>query len=281
MTLQAGCRFAIAPHFHLPGDWTQRLSVGRGVAEEAGGVFVPRSDWRPPTPDELALLARSGDEPEGELQNCICLFRLPEHLGADWWDLLGRAAGNLGHGPLPDFDTFVSRAGEFLAFKGLPIPEGARCDAIVTDPAQRLVRWDREPNRPSGLHPSLEPSAPWPGAEAPHGPRVWGAINLEDESTAVVFINLPWERLGLELSHRFPDQSPPTTVGELAGRFLRCCPDYPPVRLTLGPGEGCRLPQGGLILVGSLEGKQAPDLLLLISQQTPPGSRSLSITAVG
>jgi hypothetical protein len=75
-----------------------------------------------------------------------------------------------------------------------------------------------------------------------------------------------------ELRRRFPDQPSPAAVGELVGRFLRCCSDYPPVRLILGPGEGYRLPQGGLILDGYREGKQEPDVLLLISHEGPPSS---------
>ena len=39
------------------------------------------------------------------------------------------------------------------------------------------------------------------------------------------------------------------------------------MRLILGPGEGYRLPRGGLILGGYLGDKQEPDLLLLISQE--------------
>jgi hypothetical protein len=33
MNLQVGCRFVLAPHFHLPADWPRRLLVGSGVAE--------------------------------------------------------------------------------------------------------------------------------------------------------------------------------------------------------------------------------------------------------
>jgi hypothetical protein len=58
-------------------------------------------------------------------------------------------------------------------------------------------------------------------------------------------------------------------VGEFVGRFLRAWSDYPPVRLMLRPGEGYRLPPGGLILDGCLEGKQEPDVVLLISHARP------------
>jgi hypothetical protein len=79
-----------------------------------------------------------------------------------------------------------------------------------------------------------------------------------------VLINLPCRELEAQLRRRLPDQPSAATVGELAWRFLRSCPDYSPLRLPLGPGEGYRLPAGGLILDGYLGGKQEPDLLLLI-----------------
>jgi hypothetical protein len=268
MILEPGCRFVVAPHFHLRADWPRRLQVGAGVAE-VGGCFFPRQSWRSPTPDELPLLVRASDgpAPSEELESCVCLFQLPGHLLSEWWNLLEQAAGVLGNDRLAGFEAFVTRVGEFLAFKRLPLPEGARCDVVVSDPEQRFVRWDGESNRSGGLLCSLTPWAPWPGAEEHRWPRLWGGINLGDEATSVVLINLPCRQMEAELRRRFPDQPPPATVGELAGRFLRCCLDYPPVRLVLGPGEGCRLPPAGLILDGYLEGKQEPDVLLLICHQ--------------
>jgi len=272
MTLQPGCRFVVAPHFHLAADWHQRLLVGAGV-EETDGCFFPLRSWRPPTPDELPLLARTSGGPASpeELEAGVCLFQLPGHLRAEWWKLLSRAAGMIGDGRLPGFETFVSQVGEFLAFKRLPVPEGARCDAVVSNPGQRFVRWERESNRPGGLLGNLAPWAPWPYAEEYRWPRLWGGINLGDEETSVVLINLPCRQLDALLRRRFPDQPPPATVGELAGRFLRSCSDYPPVRLILGPGEGCRLPQDGLLLDGYLGGKQETDVLLVISHERPEG----------
>lgn len=251
MTLQPGCRFVVAPHFHLPADWPRRLLVGSGV-DEADGCFFPQQSWRPPTPDELSLLVRASDgpTPPEELEACVCLFQLPGHLRSEWWKLLEQAAEVLGDCRLPGFETFVSQVGEFLAFKGLPFPEGARCDVVVSNPGQRFVHW-----------------GPWPWAEEHRWPRLWGGINLGDEETSVVLINLPCQQLDAELRRRFPDQPSPATVGELARWFLRSCSDYPPVRLILGPGQGCRLPQGGLILDGYLESKSEPDVLLLISHE--------------
>jgi len=267
MILQAGCRFVVAPHFHMPLDWSRRLLVGTGV-EEADGCFFPHPSWRLSTTDELSLLVGALDAPTPpeQLEACVCLFQLPGHLKAAWWNLLEKAAASLGDGCIPGFDTFVNEVGEFLAFKNLPLPEDACCEAVVTDPAQPLVSWGPEANRTIGLRCSLAPWAPWPLAEGHRWPRLWGGINLGDEETSVVLINLPLQQLDAELRRRFPNQPAPMEVGELAGRFLGPCSNYPPVRLILGPGEGYRLPQGGLILDGFLGGKQEPDVLMWISR---------------
>ena len=102
MNLQPGCRFIIAPHFHLGADWSRRLLVGAGV-EEVNGCFFPLHSWRPPTSNELAVLLRTseGPTPPEELETSVCLFQLPGHLGSEWWRLLEQAAGDLGRGELP------------------------------------------------------------------------------------------------------------------------------------------------------------------------------------
>jgi hypothetical protein len=68
---------------------------------------------------------------------------------------------------------------------------------------------------------------PW----APYGPQLWGGINLGDEETSIVLIPQPGD----------------------------------PLRLILGPGEGCRLPRGSLIVGSYPADKQEPDVLLVIS----------------
>ena len=272
MILQPGCRFVVAPHFHLPAEWAQRLRVGTGVAE-TGGSFFPQPSWRPPTTDELSLLVRAADGPttSEELEASVCLFQLPGHVRSEWWKLLEQSARVLGEGPLAGFELFAGRVGEFLAFKGLPVPAGARCDVVVSKPGQWSVPWRPEVSCPVGLLWNPAPGAPWPGSEEPRGPRLWGGINLGDEETSVVLINLFCRQLEEELRRRFPDQSSPA-VGELVGQFLRSCSDYPPVRLILGPGEGYRLPQDGLILDGYGGDKQEPDVLLLISHERRPST---------
>jgi hypothetical protein len=273
MTLLPGCRFIVAPHFHLPADWPRRLLLGPGV-EERNGHFFPLHSWRVPTSDELSRLVWTSDgpTPEEELDGCVCLYQLPGHLHSEWWKLLAQSAGGAEHGRLPGFESFASRMAEFLAFKSIPVPEGARCDVVVTGSGQRLVDGGSETTGPAGLKCNLAPWVSWPWSEEQNLPRLWGGVNLGDEETSVVLVNLSCQQLAAVLHSRFPDQPAPATVGELVGQFLHFCADYPLVRLILGPGEGYRLPRGGLIVGSYLEGKQEPDVLLLITHEPPHSS---------
>jgi hypothetical protein len=267
MTLQSGCRFVVAPHFPPRADWP-RLLIGAGV-QEADGGFFPLPTWRPPTAAERDLLIGGADRPTdaAELQDSVCLFQLPGHLRSQWWTLLEPAAGALGIGPLPGFDGFVRNVVEFLAFKELPIPAGTRCTVVVSNPAQHSVSWGLPTAAPVGMRCNLPPSTPWPMDDEHPRPHLWGAINLGDEQTSVVMINLPCRQLHADLARRFPDRPTPETVGELARDFLHLSPDYPPLRLVLGPGEGYHLPPGGLILDCYLVEKHEPDVLMLIVQE--------------
>jgi hypothetical protein len=102
-------------------------------------------------------------------------------------------------------------------------------------------------------------------------PRLRAAVNLGDEGTGVVVINLTLSDLAAECARREPTESPPATVGELVAQFGAMCSDYPPVRVQLGPGEGCRLPNDGLILDGDVTGKEEPAVTLLISEDGAGG----------
>src|SRR5262249_53035602 len=151
------------PRFHLAADWSDRLFVGVGT-DVVDDRFFPRSSWRPATPDELSLLVRDVDEstPAEELDTSLCLFRLPDHLRSELWSQLEQGAESLGHANLPGFDSFVNGVGDFLAFKGLPFPEDARCGLIVSDPGQQTVRRDPDTRLPAGLTCNFAPSVPWP-----------------------------------------------------------------------------------------------------------------------
>ncbi|MCI0701548.1 MAG: hypothetical protein L0241_10740 [Planctomycetia bacterium] len=282
MTLLPGCRICVAPKFHLDADWLTRISVGTGV-EELEGKFFPRGPWRPPTSDELALLvAPSEPTPTSRglpmldarpvaspththpPDNSLCLFQLPEHLRDAWWDLFDAAAE--ADEPVKGFDEFAEKVAEFLTFKQLNT-SGTQMEVLVSAANERSIRVDPATGQLSGLGSTIAPWVVWPAREQGSVPRLSAVVNLGDEATGVVILNLTLSGLATELARCAPADPPPTTVGQLVARFLSTCPDYPLVRVRLGSGEGCWLPTEGLILDGDATGKEEPNVLLLISEE--------------
>jgi hypothetical protein len=265
MTLPPRCRLTVAPRFDLAADWAGRLTVGAGVSE-ADGRFFPRGPWRPLTVDEMPLLIsgpESGLEKDAEAG---CLFQIPAHLRAAWWDLLDRSV-EAEDTALPGFEGFTGQVAEFLRFKQMEVPPSLQMEAVVTAAGRCSMRSDPETGAPAGLGPSLAPWAVCPLLEGAVLPRLWAVVNLGDEATRLVLMPVPIQALAANQALRHPGQPLPATVAELVGSFLREFPDCPPIRLRLGPGEGFRLPQGGLILDGDATDKREPDVLLLISEQ--------------
>jgi hypothetical protein len=247
----------VAPAFHLPIDWSQRIQLGAGTERE-GDAFIPRGGWRSPDAGELGLLV---SEPARQaLADCLCVFQLPQHLRAAWWRLLDRARAT-GAGHLDGFDAYAADVAAFLAFKELPVPEGAAFDLLVSAAGLRSIPLSRAT---PGLAFSVAGQTPYPVDDPKCWPRLWGGVNLGDEATALLFLNLPATELLAELRRRRAEPFAPGTLGALADRFLTLCPDYPPVRLRVEPGEGLRLPAAGLIVDGCTLDRTEPDVLLLI-----------------
>jgi hypothetical protein len=265
MTLPPRCRLSVAPRFHLVADWAGRLTVGAGVSE-ADGRFFPHGPWRPLTADEMTLLISgpgSGREKDAEAG---CLFQIPDHLRAAWWELLDRSV-EAGDAALPGFESFTRQVAEFLRFKDMAVPPSLQMEVVVTAAGRCSMRSERETGTPAGLGPSLAPWTPSALVEGGVLPRLWAVVNLGDEDSRLVVIAVLMQGLAANLALRHPGQALPTTIGELVGWFLRKLPDCPPIRLRLGPGEGFRLPSSGLILDSDATDKLEPDVLLLISEE--------------
>lgn len=154
--LRSGCRLVVAPMFHLPVDWSQRLQVESG------------SEWRAPDAGELALLLPEESRPiaRENLTACLCLFQLPRHLLAAWWRLVDQL-NETGQMPPDRFDAFTREVGRFLAFKELVLPKGAAVELLISQPG---------------------PQSP---PERMAVSELWGGINLGDRAALVEFINLP------------------------------------------------------------------------------------------
>jgi hypothetical protein len=265
MRLEPGFALTVAPHFQLPGAWPDRLRVNSGV-EARGEHFFPRADWRLPAPDELALLATDGGAPsasDGFRREALSLFHVPGHLRRLWWDLAARQGNPAGIDP-EGFQAFLRGVVDFCRFKGLPLLPSCAFDLVVTAPGRASTRVDASAGCLAGLAFDLPPTCPLPPAEGTTRPL--GAVNLGDEVTSLVLLNLPAARLRdrLRTAPGAPGVCPP--LGELARRFLTSFPAYPLVRVLLRPGDGYWLPAGGAVTDGYTMDKQEPDVLLVVRQ---------------
>jgi hypothetical protein len=266
MRLEPGFALTVAPRFHLPGAWPDRLRVNSGV-EAQGEYFFPRADWRLPAPDELALLTDADGAPaapDGFRREALSLFHVPEHLRRRWWDLAARQ-GNPAGIDAEGFRAFLRGVVDFCRFKGLPLPPTCAFDVVVTAPGRASTRVDAAAGCLAGLAFDLPPTCSVPLTEGPR-PRPLGAVNLGDEATSLVVLNLPAARLQdrLRTAPGAPGVCP--TLGELARRFLTSFPAYPLVRVLLRPGDGYWLPAGGVVTDGYTLDKQEPDVLLRVRQ---------------
>ena len=266
MNLTYGHRLVIGPFFHQPVDWSGRLLVGGGVEEEQGR-FMPRPPWRAPTAAELPGLVADRAPAQGDdLVGSLCLFVLPQHLQAAWWDLLDRAR-LAGTTQLEGFNAFVREVASLLDFKELPVPDGASFDLVASQPGQRSIRWNAGGARPEGLAFDVSPQAPWPPCPEGRPARLWGGINLGDEAISVVLVNLAARQMHDLLATGLPALAPAATHGELAERFLTHHPDYPPIRLRIEPGEGYRFPAGGALVDACTLDMEGPAVLLLMADR--------------
>src|SRR5262249_36825400 len=105
MTPPPRCRLTVAPRFHLAPDWAAPPAVGTG-GREADGRFFPRGPGRSPAADELPLLVAGPEDGPEKDAAAGCLFQIPGHLRAAWWDLLDRSV-EAGDAALPGFEDFT------------------------------------------------------------------------------------------------------------------------------------------------------------------------------
>jgi hypothetical protein len=254
MNLEPGIALTVAPRFHLPGTWSDRLWVNSGVEVRDKYVF-PRADWRPPEHEELAMLTNDDgtpDAPDGFRREALSLFHVPEHLRRSWWDLAARQDNPAGVNA-EGFQGFLRAVVDFCRFKRLPLLPTCVFDVLVTAPGRASTRVDAAAGCLAGLV-----------FDSP--PRPLGAVNLGNEATSLVLLNLTAARLQDRLHSTPCTSSQWSTLGELARWFLRSFPAYPLVRVLLRPGDGYWLPADGVITDGYTMDKQEPEVMLLIRQ---------------
>jgi hypothetical protein len=236
-SLQRGIRVVYAPHFHNARSWADRLQLNSGVLVEAGH-FVCRDDWRQPSPEELALSTADSADHTGS----IAVFNIPERLRTRWWDM----AADQSTGPQATnaaFQGFATEVLAFLQFKMLPLPSACALDLVINAPGQASTH-----SQVGGF------------AGGQPAPGLLGSINLSDEESALVFLNLA----DTQLADRLPAIPASASLHEKARAFLGTCCDYPLTRLKLGPCEGFWLAGNQLVIDGETRGRNEVDVELVI-----------------
>lgn len=250
-------------------DLTQRLRICSGtervaVAGQQGtkyenGIFVPRDDWRALSPEEFSLVQGHGP---CRLARDIRVFSLPRWLRKFFWDL---EPSRLVAGPefsttVDDrlFNTFCAEAGAALARLGIP---SRKLNVRFQQSRGSSTTFDPEFGTFIGLHVDNFERRP---IDLRHRsfPRV--VVNLGLQPRSFVFVNLPLidllEPSGIEPSPEVYQRY--SWAYPLAHAFLAAQPDYPVLRLVLGPGEGYSAPTQNLIHDGYTSEGEGADIVL-------------------
>jgi len=169
---------------------------------EDDGRFFPNPDWRPTTDAELAVLVAGPHRLQHELpRQDLWLFAITEHLRSRFWSL----AGGLGGSAEGDdwFPRFARELAEFARFKGLPLSPSCTFDLKVSQAGQPSTRIDAAAGdaRLAGLDLDRPDS----------GPRPLGGINLGDEPTGLVILNLGPASIRERLAATEPPEASPAT----------------------------------------------------------------------
>jgi len=225
-------RFSIAPRFANSLAWPARLQLGRRDPQsEKSAATTP--NWQPASEAEVALFV--ADEANDESwQRDVCLFSIPEHLRAKWWELAARQIETL-PARIDGMEPFARAVVEFAQFKRVPLPRQCAFDVTLSSPLD-------EPATPIAAV-DLDPSSSADGTSA--NSPVIARVNLGDERTALIFRN--------------PARSGSDVHSQSA--------DGPFGRLILDPGEGVWLPSTDVVCTVDRTGKTDLDVWLLLKDE--------------
>ena len=91
-----------------------------------------------------------------------------------------------------------------------------------------------------------------------------GMINLGDETTHLVLLNVPAQGMRALLAPDGEMDLPSLSPSDLVSRFFEAYPDYPLTRISLDPGEGVWFPRADVVHDGWPGAKQDADVVLTI-----------------
>jgi len=252
MQLEPGYRFCLAPRFTSGLSWSQRLQINSGEAR-SGPLGTDNLAWHPASESQLNALVTS-ETPHDAWRRDICLFAIPEHLRAKWWEMAARQIETLPSG-LDGMEPFARAVAEFAQFKHVPLPRQCAFEVTLTSPHRDSIE---EPSAAQVFRQALVVEAN--GRCSPLVARV----NLGDERTALLFLNLSRSHMTEMLNHQGRKAADTTETSDLVDAFLAEFPTYPLVRLSLDPGEGIWLPNSEVIYGVDRSGKSDLDAWLIL-----------------
>jgi hypothetical protein len=260
--LQRGVRLVVAPRFPGRLEWSDRLQINGGV-DTVDGRFCPRRDWRPPDHADFDRLIGGPPsvEPAGAAPKVasadavlppsdVGSFHLPSHLRRAWWALADSPDALAGDGR--SYHAFARDAIEFL-----------RLEVAVRGPGEPPAGW-LTPSGAAGASESGE-NRPSPAGERE---RVVAVVNLGDEPTHLVLLNLAPAAMAALIGAPWPIDPARGACADLLGRFFTALPSYPLVRVRLEAGDGLWFPAHGLVHDVCTLDKREVDVALTLRDDT-------------
>jgi hypothetical protein len=251
-------RFAVAPRFAPARGWPGRIARNGGVERERGtGRALPRDDWTPLDAAALATVVTEAPGRDAVLPPThLGLLEIPERLRRAWWMQAERSG--MASGSSPGFEKVFSEYAEFLHFKRLPLPERVRFEVTVSAPGLSSTRCE-----PDGVAAGLGFGDRPPVAGTP-GCQPIGLVNLGDEATFVVLLDLPPVTLAARLEAASHLDVRALAPCALVARYLDAFPGEALLRVRLAPAEGLWLSPFGVVHDGWTHGKRDLDVMLRV-----------------
>ncbi|PWT85547.1 MAG: hypothetical protein C5B58_02925 [Acidobacteria bacterium] len=246
MELERGVTISVMPYFRHTLLASAGIRLNSGV-ESTGDCFAARDDWRNLRGEELALLTDTVSDESDKPTNRIELFEIPRHLYEQWLEVAKEFTCSAAQ-QSPLYKRFVASVASFFSFKKIQV-DSSTFDVVAASPPRQsaLKRF----GYPAGLG----------IGETRESPLF--AINLGEESTSLIFLNLPIQRMG---EFNMPRAGNEESRGRIAERFMASFPEYPVVRLILLPGEGAKFFPDSIVHDGYTAEKKKVDVVLQISR---------------
>jgi hypothetical protein len=246
MQLESGIRISVLPHFRPTLLTRAELCLNSGF-ERRQSRFKARHDWRPPTEQERRILtAPEGDVPENQVDR-IELLEIPGHLPKEWRPIAQKLATDT-DSPSQENERFVAALASFFRFKKVHV-ENCSFTIVAAEPTHRSAF--TRLGSPGGLKVGTVEESPLL------------AVNLGDEPTALVILNLPIRRIRELVASRGVPERPPIRITQ---QFLELFPEYPLVRLVLPTRQGVHFFPDAVVHDGCTAKKNDLDILLRITR---------------